>query len=279
MLTLPTPGSDRVGRSSRVSASPSPPSSRPCGARRPGAAGGRDRRYPPDGLERPVACRGAGAGLRLEASRRRLLEAGDEQRRDLERRLHGAPRAASATSAVSFATGGNRRAGGCRGPGRRRETQLSESLEELGRLARGLHQDPVRDGLEGALVSLVETFPAPFGPGPRWPSRCRHGARHVLRLLRDPHERRQARLGTRAAVSVTTSDRVITVVVEDDGVGEAPPAAGRSRGLADRVETLGGTLQVDSVPGGGTRLTAEVPLGGEASCAPLSRSSSRSSSS
>jgi signal transduction histidine kinase len=35
------------------------------------------------------------------------------------------------------------------------------------------------------------------------------------------------------------------------------------RGLADRVETFGGTLQVESVPGHGTRLAAEIPLGGE----------------
>jgi signal transduction histidine kinase len=53
--------------------------------------------------------------------------------------------------------------------------------------------------------------------------------------------------------------------VEDDGVGGADPTAGSGlRGLADRIETIGGTLRVESVPGRGTRLTAEIPLGGEA---------------
>jgi signal transduction histidine kinase len=64
---------------------------------------------------------------------------------------------------------------------------------------------------------------------------------------------------------VTTVDRRVTVVVEDDGVGGADPAHGSGlRGLADRIETVGGTLRVHRVPGGGTRLTAEIPLGGEA---------------
>jgi signal transduction histidine kinase len=57
----------------------------------------------------------------------------------------------------------------------------------------------------------------------------------------------------------------VTVAVEDDGVGGADPARGSGlRGLADRIETLGGTLRVDSAPGQGTRLAAEISLGGEA---------------
>jgi signal transduction histidine kinase len=68
-----------------------------------------------------------------------------------------------------------------------------------------------------------------------------------------------------AAVSVTVVDRRGLIRVEDDGVGGADPAAGSGlRGLADRIETIGGTLRVESVPGSGTRLTAEIPLGGEA---------------
>ena len=52
--------------------------------------------------------------------------------------------------------------------------------------------------------------------------------------------------------------------VEDDGVGGADPARGSGlRGLADRVATLGGTMQVGDAPGRGTRLAAEIPLGGE----------------
>jgi signal transduction histidine kinase len=54
------------------------------------------------------------------------------------------------------------------------------------------------------------------------------------------------------------------IVVSDDGVGGAEPATGTGlRGLADRIETLGGTFRVDSTPGLGTRLAAEIPLGGQ----------------
>jgi signal transduction histidine kinase len=65
-------------------------------------------------------------------------------------------------------------------------------------------------------------------------------------------------------VSVIRHGDWVTVTVEDDGVGGADPARGSGlRGLADRVETLGGGLRVESAPGRGTRLAAEIPLGGE----------------
>ena len=54
------------------------------------------------------------------------------------------------------------------------------------------------------------------------------------------------------------------MVVEDDGVGGADFARGSGlRGLADRLATLGGTIRVDPAAGGGTRLAAGIPLGGE----------------
>ena len=69
----------------------------------------------------------------------------------------------------------------------------------------------------------------------------------------------------RVAVAVTARDGRVRVEIADDGVGGADPAHGSGlRGLADRVETIGGTLRVESVPGHGTRLAAEIPLGGEA---------------
>jgi signal transduction histidine kinase len=69
----------------------------------------------------------------------------------------------------------------------------------------------------------------------------------------------------RVAVAVTASEGWVRVEIADNGVGGADPAYGSGlRGLADRVETLGGTLQVQSVPGRGTRLAAEIPLGGQA---------------
>jgi signal transduction histidine kinase len=64
-----------------------------------------------------------------------------------------------------------------------------------------------------------------------------------------------------ATVAVTRLDGTLTVEVADDGVGGADPGTGSGlRGLADRVAALDGTLTVDSPPGKGTRVRAEIPV-------------------
>ena len=69
---------------------------------------------------------------------------------------------------------------------------------------------------------------------------------------------------SRVFVKVTADDRRALVEIVDDGVGGADPAQGSGlRGLADRVEALGGQLRLESPPGVGTRLSAEIPLRGE----------------
>ena len=63
-----------------------------------------------------------------------------------------------------------------------------------------------------------------------------------------------------ANIAVSRLDGVVLVEVADDGVGGADTERGSGlRGLADRVEALGGKLRVWSPPGGGTRLRAEMP--------------------
>jgi signal transduction histidine kinase len=65
-----------------------------------------------------------------------------------------------------------------------------------------------------------------------------------------------------ATVSIGRANATATVTVADDGIGGANPASGTGlRGLAARVEALNGRLDVDSPRGGGTRITAEIPLG------------------
>ena len=66
----------------------------------------------------------------------------------------------------------------------------------------------------------------------------------------------------RAAVRVRETGAHLVVVVEDDGRGGADLSGGTGlRGLLDRVSALDGSLAVESPPGGGTRLRAELPLG------------------
>ena len=61
-------------------------------------------------------------------------------------------------------------------------------------------------------------------------------------------------------VTIWVEEHDLHVDVRDDGVGGADVEEGGLRGVADRVAALGGRLRIESPPGGGTRLTAEVPL-------------------
>jgi signal transduction histidine kinase len=66
---------------------------------------------------------------------------------------------------------------------------------------------------------------------------------------------------SRAQVDLAREDGLLLVEVSDDGVGGADPVGGSGlRGLADRVEALGGRLEVSSEPGRGTTVRAELPL-------------------
>ena len=121
-------------------------------------------------------------------------------------------------------------------------------------------------GLAGALTALAKDFPVPVQitvAGDRVPSPVAVVAYFVCaEALANVAKHAGA---ARVAVSVTARDGLLRVEIEDDGVGGADPGRGSGlRGLADRVETVGGMLQVASVPGQGTRLAAEIPLGGEA---------------
>lgn len=66
---------------------------------------------------------------------------------------------------------------------------------------------------------------------------------------------------SRVAVAVRRSNDLVTAVIEDDGVGGADPTRGSGlRGLADRVEALGGRLHIESATRAGTRLAAALPI-------------------
>jgi signal transduction histidine kinase len=203
----------------------------------------------------------------LAASRRRILEAADEERRRLEGRLReGAERRlegladslrASALSAPGEATKVRIvRAG----------EQLDRTLEDMRALAFGLHPRVLSErGLGEALAIVAESSPIPVSINVTR-DRLPAGVEAVAYFVCSEALANVAKYASAAAVrvSVTRDGTRATVVVEDDGVGGADPARGSGlRGLADRVETLGGTFRMDSAPGRGTRLTAGIPLGGE----------------
>jgi signal transduction histidine kinase len=203
----------------------------------------------------------------LRASRRRILDAGDEERRRLEQRLReGAEQRLERLAEqlrVARLTAPSEAAAERIG---RIESQLMRTLEELGQLARGLHPRVLGEaGLAGALASLAEQAPLPVhvaGSPSELPAEV-EAATYFLcsEALANIAKHASA---SRVSIAVTTADGWVIIEVEDDGLGGANPVLGTGlRGLADRVEALGGRLQVESPAGAGTRLAAEIPLGGE----------------
>jgi signal transduction histidine kinase len=205
----------------------------------------------------------------LAASRRRILAAGDEERRRLERRLHDGAEARLGELAVTLGRGQASASGEqTRDQIAHAQDQLVRTLEELRRLARGLHPRVLSEhGLEGALVALAKDLPLPVAikvTGDQLPQRVAVAAAYFVCAEALTNVAKHA-AAAHVAVAVTSSEDRLRVEIADDGVGGADLAHGSGlRGLADRVEAFGGTLQVESVPGHGTHLAAEIPFGGEA---------------
>jgi signal transduction histidine kinase len=206
--------------------------------------------------------------VELAASRRRILAARDEERRRLERRLHDGAEARLEELAATLRRGQRSTTDQrTREQLARAEDQLTRTLEELRRLGHGLHPRVLSEhGLADALAALAKDLPLPVDlnvASTRLPQRVAVAAYFVCAEALANITKHAA--AAHVAVAVTVGDGRVRVEIADDGVGGADPAHGSGlRGLADRVETLGGTLQVKSVPGRGTRLAAEIPLGGQA---------------
>ena len=206
----------------------------------------------------------------IRASRARLVAAEDEARRRLERNLHdGAQQRLVALSVAlrlveskleTDPEGASTLLVGAR-------DELGHALEELRELARGIHPAVLTArGLGPALESLASRMSIPVEvqhPDERLAPAVEAAAYYVVaESLTNVAKYARA---TEASVSVSRRDGRVVVTVSDDGVGGADPETGSGlRGLADRLAALDGILVVDSAPGGGTRILAEIPLPSEA---------------
>jgi signal transduction histidine kinase len=141
--------------------------------------------------------------------------------------------------------------------------ELSRAIEDLRELARGIHPAILTDrGLDAALVALSLRSPIPVSvdvPEERLPGPVEAAAYYVIaESLTNVAKYAQA---SAATVRVTCENGHAVVEVRDDGIGGADAATGTGlRGLADRVEALAGSLDVDSPVGGGTLVRADIPL-------------------
>jgi PAS domain S-box-containing protein len=203
----------------------------------------------------------------IRRSRARIVEIGDIERRRLERNLHdGAQqRLVSVSLSLRLAHAKLRES-----PDEAERIltasseELARALEELRELARGIHPAVLTDrGLGAALEALVTRTPIPVDvqtpPDDRLPEPVEAAAYYVVsEALANIAKYANA---SGATVRVSRNDGRAIVEVEDDGVGGADPSRGSGlRGLADRIEALDGHLEIESAPGRGTTIRAEIPV-------------------
>jgi PAS domain S-box-containing protein len=196
----------------------------------------------------------------LRASRARLVEATDAERQRIQRNLHDG--AQQRLTAVLLTLG------------RLRESpdpdelafaieELAAGLQEIRELASGLHPAVLTErGLRVALEALALRTPVDVElralPESPLPEPIEAAAYYVVaEALANVNKHADA---AKVLVRATADDERLVVEVTDDGRGGADADGGGLRGLADRVEALGGRLAVDSPDGAGTRVLAEIPL-------------------
>jgi len=204
----------------------------------------------------------------LRASRRRLVSAQDEERRRLERNIHDGAQQQLVALTVKARLAEQMVD---RDPGKARDlvaqigAETTDALETLRDLARGIYPPLLADqGLVAALEAQARKAAVPVsveadGVG-RFDRDVEAGAYFcVLEALNNVSKYAGA---SRVEVRLRRFDAEVVFEVRDDGVGFDPAATGYGtglRGMADRLEALGGRLQVESAPGRGTMILGRVP--------------------
>jgi len=203
----------------------------------------------------------------VRASRQRIVEAGDRERRRVERNLHDGAQQRLMTLSLAL---GMLRDQPAAGPALRAGladacAELKQATAELRELARGIHPAILtEEGLPPAVDSLADRSTVPVRVKSdltaRLPGPVEATAYFVIcESLANVAKHARA---SGVHVTITTRDGFLRLEVGDDGIGGADPGSGSGlRGLQDRVSAAGGTLQVQSPPGGGTHVLAEIPAG------------------
>lgn len=198
----------------------------------------------------------------VRASRARIVEAADAERRRIERDLHdGAQqRLVALAMRLDQARGGSTDATALIDE---TTTELLTAVREVRDLARGVHPTILTDsGLAAAVEALADRAPFPVAraiPESRFAPDAEVAAYYVIaEALTNAARHANA---TSARVEVAAGDDRLLVTVTDDGRGGAAPEAGSGlRGLADRLAAIGGAIEVMSPAGAGTTLTATIPM-------------------
>src|SRR3954468_10786279 len=202
----------------------------------------------------------------LEASRARVIEAADAERRRVGRDLHdGAQqRLGGVGNLLKVAHRKVERDEEAGDVLRLACDELGEAQAELRDLARGLHPVALSErGLRSALETLTvgSDIPITLDVGPDELPDALELAAYFIVSESLTNATKYADAGA-IRVRVARVAEALVVEIADDGIGGADPAGGTGLGgLEDRIDALGGRLEVDSPPGAGTRVSARLPLG------------------
>jgi signal transduction histidine kinase len=202
----------------------------------------------------------------LRASRKRLVDVSLSQRRQLERDLHDGAQQRLVSLALSLRLARERLGGDPDEAQRlleRSSAELEEALKELRELARGIHPAVLTDrGLGAAVEALAHRAPVPVElgdlPDGRYPEHVELAAYFVVsEALTNVAKYASA---SQAKIAVEQENGHLKVEVRDDGVGGVRLERGTGlRGLAARLESIDGRLDVESEPGRGTAVRAVIP--------------------
>jgi signal transduction histidine kinase len=203
---------------------------------------------------------------RLRESRVRIVRAGDAARRRLERNLHDGAQQRLISTALTLRLA---RLQLHKNPAEMEHLlneasdELQSAIDELRELARGIHPAVLTDrGLGPALEVLADHAHLPVELTAHIPSRLPSTVEAVVYYVAAEGLTNVAKYShaTAATVRLEASNKSVVLSVGDNGAGGADPSRGTGlRGLADRVEALGGRLELHSPPGQGTLLTASIP--------------------
>jgi signal transduction histidine kinase len=201
----------------------------------------------------------------VRASRVRLVAATDAERRRLERNLHDGAQQRLVTLSIALGLAASRGDADNSDVLSGAQDELEEAIAELRELARGIHPTLLREeGLEAAVEALARRTLLPVtvegSVGDRLPDAVELAAYFLVSEALTNVVKHAA--ASQATVRLGREAGTLRVVVVDDGLGgaRAAPDSGLA-GLRDRLEALDGKLLVESEPGEGTSISAEIPCG------------------
>ncbi len=206
--------------------------------------------------------------VELQASRARLVEATEAERRRIERDLHDGTQQRLVSLAMSLGLLDSKLPGNpdaAKPLAREAREALAVALEELRELSQGIHPAVLTErGLPAALDDLCQRAALPahleLSIDERLPAQVETAAYFVVsEALTNAVKHSHA---SEVRIAASREKQMLSVEISDDGIGGAGTGGGSGlRGLGDRVEALGGRLTVSSPPGRGTTVRVELPCG------------------